>query len=68
MCIWSPVCDSDEHYIIDPTNKQRYTQDQAEKATKKVRSRLVMRAVSQGNFVLTLEECDEILKERNGEE
>ena len=64
MCTWSVVCDNDSHFIVDYETGNVYAQREAEDAPPKTKKRLVMRSVSQGNFVLTLEECDMLLKER----
>ena len=66
MLIYSPLCDNPESMtILDRKTMKFYTEEEARNSSPKVRSRLVNHCTKQGYKVLTLEECDRYLKERN---
>lgn len=47
--------------IYDPVTKQTFTDEEAREQPKEVRQRLIMKPNKIGCYVLTIEECDEIL-------
>jgi len=50
--------------ILDPITNKEYTDEEARQQPKEVRSRLLNHCKEQGYNVLTIEECNEILKKR----
>lgn len=60
MPIWSEFCDNPESMIIiDCVTKQVYTEEEAQKQTKEIKSRLVNHCTKQGYYVKTIEELNE---------